>query len=992
MIEGKKFFHFLVVTAFILLCCRPLYSTVYYVSATGNDGNSGTSTSTPWKSIAKVNTSMNTFLPGDKILFNKGDVFEGEIKVTKSGTSGNEITFDSYGAGLNPKITGFKKITGWTIYSGNIYEVNVNDTISNLYVNGTLMTIARFPDSGWLRVDSPNGTNGFSDAALTQGAGYWNGANCRIRTTNWCYETIIVSSFSSANITFSSPSQYAINSDYGYYLDNKLNLLTTENEWYYDKSTHKIYLYAPGGINPNSMTIDGAAHIDGFVITASNILIQNLTIEGYKEEGIEVPNSNNVSIKNCSINKNDKTGITIYGNNHLIENNVLQDNLNTGIVSNIFNGNILNNNINRTGLIPGYGKNSWGYIGVIMGQYGTVFKNNIIDSSGYSGISTIGNNRVENNYVDYSCLILNDGAAIGFDMADGLQIINNVFSNTISDKSSCPIGAYTLAYGIYFGNRDLKNILVSGNTIASNRSVGMYVDNSITSDNFQILNNTFYNNFTSQILLSNYSSTSFKPVFNNIIRGNIFYSLNSEQSSMVQKMYYYPTFSDFGTFDSNYYCNPYNELVIKRTILSPQYSSIDYKLSKWKNDFNEDLHSKVSNYAFDQFKVTDTIGTNFITNSRFATNISSWATWPSGSTISHVINNSLDTGSMKIQWNGTGFTENFCISNSYPIIQGNYYLMSLSCIGNNSGLFKIWVRPSLAGIYDIGLNRIFGYENFRKNHSYIFRADTTDLSTTFSVGMSLPDSILYVDNASIYQVSVERVDSTSLSKLFTNTTDVLQNIPLNGIPYKDLNNNIVSSLSLPPYSSKILINENAAAFKQLQLKAIIESFYNSNSNLMTGDSVIVFLRNAVSPFSKVDSAKSILNNSGTGTFNFSNASNGVNYYLALRHRNALETWSGTTVTFSSGLLNYDFSTGANKAYGNNLVLVDNSPITYAIYSGDQNQSGTINLNDIINVSNDGNNFITGYVPSDINGDAIVNLNDVIVSFNNSIKFINKITP
>src|SRR4030042_4154081 len=48
------------------------WSANYYVDGTnGNDGNSGLSPSTPWKTIAKVNASR--FYPGNQILIKRGE-------------------------------------------------------------------------------------------------------------------------------------------------------------------------------------------------------------------------------------------------------------------------------------------------------------------------------------------------------------------------------------------------------------------------------------------------------------------------------------------------------------------------------------------------------------------------------------------------------------------------------------------------------------------------------------------------------------------------------------------------------------------------------------------------------------------------------------------------------------------------------------------------------------------------------------------------------
>ncbi|MBN2773446.1 MAG: carbohydrate binding domain-containing protein, partial [Prolixibacteraceae bacterium] len=83
----------------IMLTSLTANSTNYYVSNSGNDSNSGTSTSTPWKSLDKVN-SFN-FSPGDKIYFKKGDKWFGQLR-PRSGNSSARITYGAYGSGSKP--------------------------------------------------------------------------------------------------------------------------------------------------------------------------------------------------------------------------------------------------------------------------------------------------------------------------------------------------------------------------------------------------------------------------------------------------------------------------------------------------------------------------------------------------------------------------------------------------------------------------------------------------------------------------------------------------------------------------------------------------------------------------------------------------------------------------------------------------------------------------------------------------------------------------
>jgi len=178
----------------------------------------------------------------------------------------------------------------------------------------------------------------------------------------------------------------------------------------------------------------------------------------------------------------------------------------------------------------------------------------------------------------------------------------------------------------------------------------------------------------------------------------------------------------------------------------------------------------------------------------------------------------------------------------------------------------------------------------------------------------------------------------------------------------------------------------------LNLSAFIEGFYNPVSNIMVSDTVKVFLRNTFSPYAVIDSTASVLNSSGSGTFTFSNPINGVSYYIVLKHRNSIETWSSLGNSFTSNTLSYYFSTANTQAYGNNMKQVDASPVTFAIYSGDVNQDGFVNLADIIKIYNDGSNFVTGYVPADVNGDSIVDLSDLVITYNNSANFVSLVRP
>ena len=180
--------------------------------------------------------------------------------------------------------------------------------------------------------------------------------------------------------------------------------------------------------------------------------------------------------------------------------------------------------------------------------------------------------------------------------------------------------------------------------------------------------------------------------------------------------------------------------------------------------------------------------------------------------------------------------------------------------------------------------------------------------------------------------------------------------------------------------------------KTLTLTATIQGLYNASSNSIIRDTVRVYLRNASSPFAIADSAKAYLNSSSTGTYTFSKAVNFTQYFIQTKHRNSIETWSKTPQFFTNSESSYDFSLAITQAYGDNLILVNSSPIRYAVYNGDVNQNGNIDLSDVIQTYNSAIVFTAGYVVSDLNGDSVVDLNDILITYNNSTGFVAVLKP
>ena len=168
------------VAAFEPLEQRTLMST-YYISPTGNDSNSGTAISSPWKSIGKVNSA--SFKAGDNVLFQGGQTFNGTLDFSShdAGNASTPVTFGSYngkatiGSGGNSGafvygISGlwienlnFKGSPSGGIQSGINMEMYwgtaVNDRISDCTITG-------YYQAGIL-VEGTGGTSGVNGLQIT---------------------------------------------------------------------------------------------------------------------------------------------------------------------------------------------------------------------------------------------------------------------------------------------------------------------------------------------------------------------------------------------------------------------------------------------------------------------------------------------------------------------------------------------------------------------------------------------------------------------------------------------------------------------------------------------------------------------------------------------------------------------------------------------------------------------------------------------------------
>jgi hypothetical protein len=197
-------------------------------------------------------------------------------------------------------------------------------------------------------------------------------------------------------------------------------------------------------------------------------------------------------------------------------------------------------------------------------------------------------------------------------------------------------------------------------------------------------------------------------------------------------------------------------------------------------------------------------------------------------------------------------------------------------------------------------------------------------------------------------------------------------------------------------------------FTTLNVKAYLEGFYTGSGTMASTlydlgestdatatDTIEVNLWSAsnLSNATPDYTQKVILHSDGTASVQFPGGTLGNSYYVAIKHRNSLETWSAATVAITS-TTSYDFSTGLGQAYGDGIndAMKSVGSGVYAIYSGDVNQDGTIDISDSQLTENDANQYIFGYNMSDCNGDGASDVSDLALIQNNLTLFLFRATP
>ena len=480
-----------------LLCllCAPAFAiaTEHYVSPSGADSNPGTS-GLPFRTVQR---GVNAAQAGDIVTIAEGTYRE-TVTPPNSGASGQPIVIRA-ATGARVVISGADVVTGWSVHAGPIYKAPFAGALGDkdqIFVDGQMMNLARWPNTSldvsrpvkatattgtYDPVPHPNPvyTGTYTDPALTQPAGFFNGA--RIHTVigpGWVAQTGTVINYSPGSVSFDwrKVNAYSPAAGNQYFLFDLLTLLDTGGEWFIDRTANILYLWLPQNDAPAGHLIEAKKRDFGFDLTNRSYI----TIEG-------------LSFFACSINSSNTSQQLIL------------DGLNCRYLSHYA----------RNDTVNGFGSHMEDS-GIILKGSRHILRNSELAFSAGNAVTLLGDHHLVQNclihdvdYLAVDCGAINTGNSSStstdheisyntcYNSARGLLLIRSLVRGSVHHNDLYRSMLTTTDGGpIYSFGHDGQNTVIAYNRIhdnmcGGNGSAGIYLDNNST--NFVVHHNLIYN-------------------------------------------------------------------------------------------------------------------------------------------------------------------------------------------------------------------------------------------------------------------------------------------------------------------------------------------------------------------------------------------------------------------------------------------------------------------------------------------------------------------
>ena len=812
-------------SALLLYVCLSLWAQAvlaqakYYVSATGNDGNAGTSSAQAFQSLGKV--SSLPLQAGDSVFFKRGDTFRGTLQISRSGSAGRPVVFAAYGTGAKPVLSGSLPVTGWTrsAANANVWQTNCSacsDRVTGLHRSEVALPLGRYPNAsapnkGYLTIYSHNQKYQIvSVETLPLG---FAGGEVAMRPTQWIIDRAVIDAQYDNALNLFNYSNYYPGDGWGFFIQNHPKTLDQQGEWAYTSSSKIISLF-DSLASPNSQTITATVSQKGIdMYNVSNVVLRDIHLTENLATAVAVSNSSSFSLVNVDMVNSGEDGLIITGGGRdvLVDGCKLLNTNNNGIyIDNNYRDVILRNNtIRKVGAVPGRGKSGDGQYNAIQsaGEY-VLMENNTIDSVGYNGITFWSNTTIQQNVISNYCMTKSDGGALyawngNKQTTTNIKLVSNIMFNGLGAPEGSFRREYSGANGIFLDDC-MQDVEITDNTVFQNHQWGIYLH---ATNNVRLRGNTSFNNNTTQFTM--YHDAGFCVMRDHVVQNNLFISREADQVT-AQVESYADDLQQYGFFDNNYYAAVFDH----PNHIQAVYNSFIYKrinLSEWQARWGHDLHSRETPISYPEYLPTGGEGTPKLANT-FTASAEGWYTYSPYGNGQVVWNPSgqLDGGSLKIHFpTPSNQADSYQIATveTAQITQAQSYRANFDAVSTGPKTVDVYLRQKFAPYQELSQRQTLTIGTSRTACSASFVANASEPLAILVVQMKEDANPLYIDNLRLNEGTQQRLDPNEYVHIVYNPTRRDSVVTLTGM-FRDVKNQrYEKSFTLKPYTSVVLIKD-----------------------------------------------------------------------------------------------------------------------------------------------------------------------------------------
>jgi parallel beta-helix repeat protein len=798
----------------------------YYFNSNGSDDRSIEqiqSSQTPGRSLAYA--SSITLAPGDSLLFKAGDTLRGELALEGlNGTAGEPIVVGTYGSGPAPVLAGTRTLSDWTKEYGSLYSVPVDTMVYQLFVDGEPLILARYPNNGYLSVESVQNTRTqFSDNDLPASID-WTGASVHVRSKPWSLDARTVTAFTTGSgaVTMDRDANYDLHPSQAYFFNNHKAALDTAGEWFYEASVQKLYLWMPNGASPDDHRVEVSVHKCGIdADNCSHLRIESLVLFGHFGSGVKLSGSvSDTRISGVSALYPAGIGMKTSGGarNQLVDNTIVGANI-YGIQNQTSDALIEANVIRKIGLkdrllANGLGGRCCRARGLQTSGEGSMIRGNVLDSIGYNGIGFGNqNNLIERNVIRYFCLTTYDGSAIYTWSSDYEKpgAMGTVIRENLVIGGAGPAGDQVAPgwwqNGIYLDDRT-HGITVEGNTVIRTYH-GIYLHNT---KRHIVRNNTIFQAYDDAFKMLEDKKGFGEPMEDNVIVGNTIVSPHAARALIAHRGLLPP--HGFGRIDSNLYFNPYNPLsfLVSNNPDYPASGKVSKALAfpQWQKEFGLDSHSRWIDTVWQPQLAADTLSDNLLGIETFESGAGDWNCWPKTTcSIAHD-----PESSMLVYTNGSG-GENYSLANgvSFAVKKGEHLLLTFTARSPDSATVRIEPRFSHAPWSTFAPYKQFALTGEPATYTYLFTSTRSDEQVRIDFRLE-PNDTMELQSVSLYTVTPKEDNWQDKLTIVYNAQPSTKSIPLPEGSWRELGTDTPAggAMTLRPFASAVLIaDENVVS-------------------------------------------------------------------------------------------------------------------------------------------------------------------------------------